>query len=566
MRLNAPWEYRWPILWGATLLGCTTSPDDEIAARAGQQDAQEAGAPTDDPADSLALVDAAVAHDTLGDGGRDEPNDSASADAAGLGTPSTPSNGSSAPAASNANQSSESDPELTTQEDGTSDVPSSNSRCNDGNEEAGDGCSPKGEIEPGFTCTTATACDSGDAPCKLTVQATYRDFSATDADFDHGGDRDCGLLEGDPVVAGSVASQLDQEGRPVFATPATVACIDSAESFSRWYRAGVKKEATLTLYSNGQGGYVNRFGANGEQLQVIGRTGSELQVNGATSYDTCEPGCTERTRGDVQCENECRPDHDRLDSLVAQRRYFEYQLSLLQQELALEEAADVPDEALIATLGESIAETQSDLDAIEADVPELAALASQCDTECQAEFDAQVAACVVDCKPCSYSPKSYCTGGAVASYDGTPVFFPVDDITGPTSDLAPAQLAEAFGYTGWPDEEDFFPGAPDHNFYFTTELQHWFRFDPSQSQVLTFAGDDDLWVFINGKLAVDLGGIHTPITGTFTLDAQAGTEFGLVAGQVYPIAVFHAERTVYGSTLLVTMPNSGDFSRCTPAR
>jgi fibro-slime domain-containing protein len=57
----------------------------------------------------------------------------------------------------------------------------------------------------------------------------------------------------------------------------------------------------------------------------------------------------------------------------------------------------------------------------------------------------------------------------------------------------------------------------------------------------TFIGDDDVWVFINKKLAIDLGGRHSQETGTVNLDAQSG-QFGLVKGNVYDLSVFHAER------------------------
>jgi hypothetical protein len=72
-------------------------------------------------------------------------------------------------------------------------------------------------------------------------------------------------------------------------------------------------------------------------------------------------------------------------------------------------------------------------------------------------------------------------------------------------------------------------------------------------------------VFINGHLAVDLGGIHAANNGSVTLDAAHATQFGLVNGGMYSIDMFQAERHTSASTYTLTL--SGfvhTVSTCTP--
>jgi fibro-slime domain-containing protein len=177
---------------------------------------------------------------------------------------------------------------------------------------------------------------------------------------------------------------------------------------------------------------------------------------------------------------------------------------------------------------------------------------------------------------CNQENGSYTAMIVVAEVDGNPLFFPVDgDTFTPASELTAATIPPYYDASAtWPFDVDASGNKRLHNFSFTSEVRYWFPYDKNKSYTLDFVGDDDVWVFINGKLAVDLGGVHTPVDGQVVIGADGNgnttvtatyplspaptptkqtANLGLQSGKVYEIAVFQAERQTNGSSYKLTL-------------
>jgi fibro-slime domain-containing protein len=101
-------------------------------------------------------------------------------------------------------------------------------------------------------------------------------------------------------------------------------------------------------------------------------------------------------------------------------------------------------------------------------------------------------------------------------------FFPIDDGT---------PYATAFGDQG-----------AAHNFSFTCEIHTRFTHRPGDA--FTFRGDDDVFVFVDGRLAIDVGGIHGPEEQSVDFAA-----LHLADGGQYDLDFFSAERHQSGSNI-----------------
>ena len=94
-------------------------------------------------------------------------------------------------------------------------------------------------------------------------------------------------------------------------------------------------------------------------------------------------------------------------------------------------------------------------------------------------------------------------------------------------------------------------GSQTRNQHFCFESHATFTY--SEDQEFTFRGDDDIWVFINRRLAVDNGGAHLAAPGHVVLknlNAKYGEGF-LVPGQEYSLDIFFCDRRTTMSNVII---------------
>jgi fibro-slime domain-containing protein len=426
--------------------------------------------------------------------------------------------------------------------------------CDDGNAVGGDGCSPEGKIEVGFTCTpkeVSDLSDCGGTPC-LRLPITFRDFDAE------------GTTNGHPdfyyLGSGSGATRRN--------------CVPNASGAED--PSAITADACWTSDSTDlcQGVAAAELGADGKP--ALGPTTTckcrftdwdGTGVADGTGPGTKDPSCN--SGGSAQPPRVEVPAAKVVDSAASFKQWF-------------------TDDAAVNTTTVGILELL------------------EVDTNLY-QFSSSIDDCVDGvCR--SQDLDGSTVYDDIAQGNGTTLesgFFPLESSARPkVCNIWPYWVtnADCDAADGETPSSQWDPSANDgagnfvapvtgikRNFYFTTEVRYLFRY--TGGGTLNFFGDDDVFVFINGVLTLDMGAPHERLSGSITLPTGvggaawtieavnpampadpperrgAGTSpaLNLEMGKIYEIAVFHADRHPRESNYQLTISGfSTSKSECVP--
>jgi len=91
-----------------------------------------------------------------------------------------------------------------------------------------------------------------------------------------------------------------------------------------------------------------------------------------------------------------------------------------------------------------------------------------------------------------------------------------------------------------------------HNYSFSMAGSGEFRYSENSSDVFEFIGDDDMWIFIDGKLVKDLGGNHLAAPAKINIGEYARNE-GWPNNSKHAINFYYLDRQTDGSNMKLRM-------------
>jgi cysteine-rich repeat protein len=457
--------------------------------------------------------------------------------------------------------------------------------CDDGNLLDGDGCSHDCQVEDGFTCKAMTfqdsqTCQSGSGQC-LEVPVVYRDFLPENApsgghpDFYFLGSKwngskaptticvpnAAGPAKGNDSTArcwGIVADKL-VGGKPQLGTTTRCDCQFSDWSIANSNRipGGYTQADNDSPLSDGNGGF--RGGAAGTEVDVTNASGTS--IGKLTGYTASSPGGP-IWKGTIPIVK----DADSLkqwysDDNTVNKTY--------------------PSVLELTSVGTNIYQYASRVHLGDGGFFPLDTLNPTQVTLCNL-WPYWTAGSSGICSADQYLTIPYATQSDCASGDTLDDGCWVSNVTGQR-----------------------------HDYYFTSEMRYQFVYDGANGISLSVYGDDDIFVFINGQLVIDLGGIHQQLPAKVSVTGDPGNasvteggcldsggnitgalagstacspksgsppyaktpddfrvrtvSLGLVTGKIYELAIFHANRAPTESNLQITLQGfSAKRSVCTP--